>query len=470
MAEQASEMPGSSGSRIVTFYSYKGGVGRSMALANIAVLLARDHGKRVIVVDWDLEAPGLHKFFGMRDEDIDQGVIEYLYNYKNLVRDPRPSLDVRDISVKKYLKDVAKYSSGGSIRLLPAGNQKDRGKYAELVRAFDWDNFYRDWNGAQVIEALRTEFKTLAGFTLIDSRTGVTDAGGICTMQLPDTVVFVFVFNDQNLSGVEQVASELTNAESPAVRALGRRPDMLFLPSRKELSEVGRLRQWESKSAARLQRFCSTPAILSSYGDVPTYLRKVSIPYVPYFAYGEELAALSEKGYEMRDAFEPLLSLLLRDDRKALPKTRQNIENSQDALIGVVSTIIVVLSGVYLYLIFWRTGGEPSDVSPSVLAGCGGALGGLAFSLAPIISTRSNREVVDDRISFVSAKIALSGAFGIYAGVLPDVLRTFQDSLWQSSINLGPVLYVVAGGVIAYLLQTGIDRVAKVFSNIVDRR
>src|SRR5215467_9888199 len=49
-------------SSIVTFYSYKGGVGRSMALANVAVLLAR-RGLRVLVVDWDLEAPGLERYF-----------------------------------------------------------------------------------------------------------------------------------------------------------------------------------------------------------------------------------------------------------------------------------------------------------------------------------------------------------------------------------------------------------------------
>src|SRR5882724_3937262 len=49
-------------SRIITFYSYKGGVGRTFALANIAVLLAR-RGKRVLLMDWDLEAPGLHRYF-----------------------------------------------------------------------------------------------------------------------------------------------------------------------------------------------------------------------------------------------------------------------------------------------------------------------------------------------------------------------------------------------------------------------
>ena len=48
--------------QIITFYSYKGGTGRSMALANVAWILA-SNGKRVLVVDWDLEAPGLHEYF-----------------------------------------------------------------------------------------------------------------------------------------------------------------------------------------------------------------------------------------------------------------------------------------------------------------------------------------------------------------------------------------------------------------------
>ena len=44
--------------KTVVFYSYKGGTGRTLALANIA-RFAGGIGKRVIVIDLDLEAPGL---------------------------------------------------------------------------------------------------------------------------------------------------------------------------------------------------------------------------------------------------------------------------------------------------------------------------------------------------------------------------------------------------------------------------
>jgi cellulose biosynthesis protein BcsQ len=49
---------------IFTFYSFKGGVGRSMAMANVAWELA-SRGLRVLVIDFDLEAPGLERYFGV---------------------------------------------------------------------------------------------------------------------------------------------------------------------------------------------------------------------------------------------------------------------------------------------------------------------------------------------------------------------------------------------------------------------
>src|ERR1700685_190133 len=51
---------------VYTFYSFKGGAGRSMALANVAALLAK-WGRSVLVIDWDIEAPGIEKFFITND-------------------------------------------------------------------------------------------------------------------------------------------------------------------------------------------------------------------------------------------------------------------------------------------------------------------------------------------------------------------------------------------------------------------
>ena len=55
--------------QIITFYSYKGGTGCTMALANLACLLVRPDPAlrqatppRVLAIDWDFEAPGLHRY------------------------------------------------------------------------------------------------------------------------------------------------------------------------------------------------------------------------------------------------------------------------------------------------------------------------------------------------------------------------------------------------------------------------
>ena len=70
--------------KIVTFYSFKGGTGRTMALANVAWILA-SNGKKVLVVDWDLDSPGLHKYFHpFLDREkitVTPGVIELISDY-----------------------------------------------------------------------------------------------------------------------------------------------------------------------------------------------------------------------------------------------------------------------------------------------------------------------------------------------------------------------------------------------------
>ena len=74
----------------ITFYSYKGGVGRTLTLANLGRLLTQLR-KRVFVLDLDLEAPGLHYKFGIEPTS---GVLDCLS--KQSTR--RSTLGVRHLS------------------------------------------------------------------------------------------------------------------------------------------------------------------------------------------------------------------------------------------------------------------------------------------------------------------------------------------------------------------------------------
>src|SRR5262249_22921003 len=79
--------------KIITFYSYKGGTGRSMALANVAFILA-SHEKKVLMIDWDLEAPGLHRYFQplLIDPELTstEGLIDFVWDFALDAVTPQP--------------------------------------------------------------------------------------------------------------------------------------------------------------------------------------------------------------------------------------------------------------------------------------------------------------------------------------------------------------------------------------------
>jgi CO dehydrogenase nickel-insertion accessory protein CooC1 len=92
--------------RVVTFYSYKGGTGRTMALANVAWILAAN-GRRVLVADWDLESPGLHRFYNpfLKPATVREaaGIIDLIRDYLRAV--PRATEQQRtDELIPRYAK------------------------------------------------------------------------------------------------------------------------------------------------------------------------------------------------------------------------------------------------------------------------------------------------------------------------------------------------------------------------------
>jgi MinD-like ATPase involved in chromosome partitioning or flagellar assembly len=181
---------------IVTFYSFKGGVGRSLALANVATELAK-RGKKVLIVDFDLEAPGLHTFDFGQKEEINGGVVDYVESYLNTNQSP-------DIT-KHIVEFKSEYLDKGKLWMMPAGKLDD--SYSARLSRLDWNVLYEKKSGYLFFEDLKAQWKEKYNpdYVLIDSRTGHTDVGGICTRQLPNSVVFLFFPNEQNLTGLKKV-------------------------------------------------------------------------------------------------------------------------------------------------------------------------------------------------------------------------------------------------------------------------
>src|SRR5437867_6468277 len=190
----------------VSFYSYKGGVGRSMALGNLAVLLA-SRGRRVFMIDFDLEAPGLDSFKEFGIETKKQGVVEYVHEFQKTRIAPELHTYVQECKFAKPLR--------GNVWLMSSG-KNDESYNAKRI-AVNWEELYSTGLGEPFIANWKAAIHRLykPDYVFVDSRTGLTDVGGICTLHLPDLVVLLFALNDQNLHGTAAVLQTIRNAPSP---------------------------------------------------------------------------------------------------------------------------------------------------------------------------------------------------------------------------------------------------------------
>jgi HEAT repeat protein/nucleoside phosphorylase/MinD-like ATPase involved in chromosome partitioning or flagellar assembly len=288
--------------KIITFYSYKGGVGRSMALANTAYLLAKKYNFKVIIVDWDLEAPGLHRYFGIKPKDIKKGLIDLFHDFKELLRNENTHFNETSINIDDYLHPVSENFSSGSISILPAGKFDE--KLGDRVNKFDWNNFYKVWHGFGFIEFLKKELKKRADFVLIDSRTGLSDIAGICTLQLPDIVVLLFSFNEQNLHGTKFICDCISNKSEKIVEK-NESPKIILVPSRIEsYLEIELLQKWELNAVTILKEYFPK-------NETALYIKEMTIPYIGYYNFGERLAVSLNLNDKVAESIEKLTKMIL---------------------------------------------------------------------------------------------------------------------------------------------------------------
>jgi len=310
--------------QVITFYSYKGGNGRTMALANVAWIMA-SNGKRVLVVDWDLESPGLHKYFHpFLDESVIRstpGVIEIISDYAWAATRPNPKPRDWHLEYARVLRHAVSLSwdhfpEGGTLDLISAGRQNR--DFSAAVSAIDWDNFYSRLGGGKFFRAMRTDMKENYDYVLIDSRTGLSDVADICTVELPDTLIVCFTLNDQSIDGGSSVAHQISG------RYHDRNIQVLPVPMRiedgeKEKLDVGR--------ALARGKFADLPAGLSAE-DSALYWQSVEIPYKPFYAFEETLATFGDdpgSPLSLLAAFERLTGGITAGEITAMPPLAEDL-------------------------------------------------------------------------------------------------------------------------------------------------
>ncbi|MEU7867645.1 FxSxx-COOH system tetratricopeptide repeat protein [Dactylosporangium sp. NPDC049140] len=319
----ATEETAASG-RIVTFYSYKGGSGRTMTLANVAWILASS-GKRVLVVDWDLESPGLHRYFHpfLLDKDLrnSTGVIEMLTGFVTAAMRPDRADDEGWIDAQARVRNHAvslewhSFPGKGGVDLLPSGRQNHA--YAASVGTFDWPRFYDRLQGTAFIDAMARDMRQHYDYVLVDSRTGLSDAAGVCTVLLPDVVVNCFTLSIQSIDGAVAVSESIRN----------QRPDrpLRFVPAlmRVEDAEQVKLEIGRDHARRRFRSFLEH----RNLDEANRYWGDVEIPYKPFFAYEEILATFAERPRletSLLAAYERLAGVLTDGDVREMPAIEES--------------------------------------------------------------------------------------------------------------------------------------------------
>lgn len=256
--------------KTITFYSYKGGTGRSLALANAARYLARLEFK-VVALDFDLEAPGLHyKFSSSVDAapiPVQEGIVDYLHTF--IVEGKIPK------SIKTFALDVnVPGTNKPLVRLMAAGSAPSKEYWLKLSRINWHELFYSKGSmGVQVFLELKNRIKDelAPDFLLIDSRTGITEMGGVATTLLADKVICLVLPTRENLEGARAVLRSLKKSrrefeavEPEIIVALSRLPQQKDSQGERELTDYIRDLLNEEAEALEDTLSCSEVFVLHS--------------------------------------------------------------------------------------------------------------------------------------------------------------------------------------------------------------
>lgn len=298
--------------KTITFYSYKGGVGRSLALSNIAVRLA-EFNKRVCILDFDLDAPGLQfkfrNFTDLNKVKIESGIVDYIHSFLSKER--------TDDSIKKYSVELLpKNQTYESIHLIPAGDIESDNYWLKL-NSLNWKEFFYSEKSVGVEFFLDLKYKIQEEFKpdylLIDSKTGITDTSGISLRLLADEVVVLCANNEENIFGSKKIIKNLLN---PNLSFFDKVIKVYMVLTRLPFTEKDRVKETQTISNLKRQMDSEIPNnnidIMVIHSD-----RRLEEKETPLIGYEFE-----DNGVSISDDYLKLFDRLTENDLKLEEKER----------------------------------------------------------------------------------------------------------------------------------------------------
>ncbi len=186
---------------IVAFYSFKGGVGRSTALAAFAIQQARQ-GERIVVVDADLDAPGVGSLLAADPEGTtaNWGVLDYLLE--------RPFYDQVDLGDYYHACRREVVSGPGEILVFPTGRLDD--DYLGKLARIDLEPSHSN-EGPHPLHRLLQEIREQLSpsWILVDVRAGLANPAGFILAGIAHLYVLFGTFSEQSWHGLRLVIRHL---------------------------------------------------------------------------------------------------------------------------------------------------------------------------------------------------------------------------------------------------------------------
>jgi cellulose biosynthesis protein BcsQ len=312
---------------VATFYSIRGGVGRSTALAYTAYILA-NRGHSVLCIDMDLEAPGLAALCGKEDEVQEgQGVVSLL-----LALDQGENPDI--------VKHVIRLSESDELYCLPAGIPN--ADYARRLRLLDPEAWYREeHNPLHVLLKGIAELPFKPHVVLIDARTGITPMSAPLLFDLSDLAIVTFFPHPQAQVGTRALVHAITRALSRReFRGQRLTPEPRFLVSPIPASKTPGLQRYKLRATEWISEWLLPLENRRAEGAPPIEVEDI-MHFVPY----RELIATSD--YILADGeawqnYEPIAEWIERfipakseeQVPKRLSEVKQTILNSLEFSTG----------------------------------------------------------------------------------------------------------------------------------------
>jgi uncharacterized protein YjbI with pentapeptide repeats len=284
---------------ITTFYSYKGGVGRTfLALETAAALAAK--GRSVVYWDLDLEAPGVARNPSLSSLPAPtQGTLDLVSSVLATGRFPDQWLSEALVSLPNSASPDAPVR--GSLSFLLPGVLD--ATYPARFAAINWAKFFASspdpatgrpvGPGLAVLHRVLRELHDKHGINhvIIDARTGLTELAAHCLLHLPNSVVMVTNLTDQSLSPIADLSRAIA-AQQPndQARRIALHRVVTFVPTDEQLDDEGRA----SRDGLLAQARVDLPSLRQVALD-PTWLVDGRVPSLSGRTPPDDVASLADE-------------------------------------------------------------------------------------------------------------------------------------------------------------------------------